>query len=314
MSCYFSIITPTYNRARLLKEAAESVLSQTFSDFEFIIVDDASTDDTETLVSSFKDPRIKYIRNTENLERGASRNKGILTATGKYICFLDSDDYFSADHLSTFHQWIEKETRVPALLYSNSSNITDEGYTEKRNAPEPEGNLFDYILIHTFNPSRTCIHRYILKEFVFDETISGLEDLDLWLRIATKYPVINIPVYTSFYRVHKESYTSGDSFRYVKELKNFKIIFSKPELKDRLSSTARNRLLSMCHFHLAQMEAENKQWLTMYIHILKSYFLCRQGYNNKTNKIIAVLFLYHIPVVGTLIKFINRFLKKESND
>ena len=103
----FSVIVPTFNRAKLLKQTIKSVLKQQYQSWELIIVDDGSTDETKEVVFSFDDPRICYFYQ-ENKERSAARNLGIHQAKGQYICFLDDDDYFLPDHLEIIAQRIKK--------------------------------------------------------------------------------------------------------------------------------------------------------------------------------------------------------------
>jgi len=95
---FFSIILPTFNRASYLEKAIGSVLSQTFEDFELIIVDDGSTDNTRTVVENWQDDRLNYFFK-QNEERSIARNFGIARAHGRYVNFLDSDDYFYPHHL-----------------------------------------------------------------------------------------------------------------------------------------------------------------------------------------------------------------------
>jgi glycosyltransferase involved in cell wall biosynthesis len=87
-----TVIIPTYNRARLLGRAIDSVLAQIFTDFELIIVDDGSVDNTRQLVLGYADQRIRYLRHERNQGANAARNTGVRAATGKYVAFLDSDD------------------------------------------------------------------------------------------------------------------------------------------------------------------------------------------------------------------------------
>ena len=98
---FFSIIVPTYNRAQNIKGAIESVLLQTYTSWELIIIDDGSTDHTKEVISKFTDTRINYIYQ-KNQERSCARNNGIKVAKGQYICFLDSDDFYLANHLQSF--------------------------------------------------------------------------------------------------------------------------------------------------------------------------------------------------------------------
>ena len=111
----FSIIIPSYNRANHLPKAIESVLAQSFTDWELIIVDDGSTDNTSDVVASYNDPRIKYIYQ-ENAERSAARNNGIRNANGEWICFLDSDDVYLNQHLAVFEKAIHESANPRFLL------------------------------------------------------------------------------------------------------------------------------------------------------------------------------------------------------
>lgn len=104
---FFSIIVPTYNRGLLIGETIESILQQDNPNFELLIVDDGSTDNTEQVVKSYKDERIRYFKK-QNEERGAARNYGIKKATGRYALFFDSDDWMHANHLSTLKEYIDK--------------------------------------------------------------------------------------------------------------------------------------------------------------------------------------------------------------
>ena len=114
---FFSVIIPTFNRAKYIAKAIKSVLAQEFSDWELVIIDDASTDNTEQIVKSFNDNRINYFKNQTNKERCVSRNIGMENSSGKYICFLDSDDYHLPDHLEVLHQHIIKHNQSPALFF-----------------------------------------------------------------------------------------------------------------------------------------------------------------------------------------------------
>src|SRR5262245_22080838 len=94
-----SVVIPTFNRAGFVREAIESVLAQTFGDWELIVIDDGSTDDTASVVAAFGDPRIRYIRQ-ENRGEGRARNAGLAVATGEWVSFLDSDDRMLPDNLA----------------------------------------------------------------------------------------------------------------------------------------------------------------------------------------------------------------------
>jgi glycosyltransferase involved in cell wall biosynthesis len=112
-----SVITPTYNHAEELPRAINSVLAQTFEDFEYIVVNDASTDDTESVVDSYDDERILYIRHEENMGGSAARNTGIEQARGRYIAFLDADDEWLPEKLAAQVECLEERTEDWVAVY-----------------------------------------------------------------------------------------------------------------------------------------------------------------------------------------------------
>lgn len=300
---FFSVIIPTYNRASFIKKAIQSVIDQTFTDFELIVIDDASTDNTGEIVQSFSDSRIIYVRNETNFERCISRNKGITLAKGNYICFLDSDDYHLPNHLDVLYNAINVKNYPVALFFTNAWNTSLDGNLSERFCPPLSAyNIFHYIVTFTFNPQRMCIHRSILQEFLFDPNVFVCEDLDLSARIATKYQIIQVPERTTVYVHHPDSFTGGDRKKPFKELENYRIIFAKPELRNKIPSKSKRRIISMCFFHIAIYCERENQTLLMYNAIFKSFLLFPNGYNRKTNKILLVMFLYNLPIFWILFK------------
>ena len=185
-----TVIIPTYNRAKKVCRAVSSVLEQTFTDFEIIVIDDASDDDTAERLKEFG-KRIHVIRHHENKGVSAARNSGIKMAKGKYIALLDSDDYWMPEKLRVqiafFNEhpdavicqareiWIRKGRRVnPAKKHM-----------------KPSGDIFiPSLKLCLVSPSAVIIKRSLLDEVgMFDEEFPVCEDYDLWLRIAYKYPV-----------------------------------------------------------------------------------------------------------------------------
>jgi glycosyltransferase involved in cell wall biosynthesis len=203
----FSIILPTYNRAHLVERAIKSVQEQTFSDWELIVVDDGSIDNTKQVVESFYDHRIKYIFQ-ENSERSVARNNGINHALREWICFLDSDDYFLNHHLETFKKQILDKNLPPSFLVS--------GCYEERNGELIKKNIFDSVIgIHParyifeqtiITPISVCIHKNCFIENRFPEIFKKAywEDTHLWIRIAMKYPFMQINDYTNVLSEHPD--------------------------------------------------------------------------------------------------------------
>ena len=310
---FFSIIIPVYNRQNTISKTLNSVLNQVFIDFEVIVIDDCSVDSSYKIACEFKelDARVKVFRNEFNQERCISRNKGILNSEGLYICFLDSDDEFLANHLEiVYNKIISCETKK-SLFFTNAFQTYNFKDIIERKSPDLNNfNLFEYILTYTFNPARVVIHRYILDEFQFDEKIPGIEDLDLWLRIATLYPVIQIQKRTVIYNIHDESYTVSKPNRYKQELSFFRYVFSKQILKDFLPIQSKRRLLSMCHYKISMAMSTSFNPFIVHYHILKAFSLYPKGYNSNANKTMLVIFLDQIPILGSGFKYFRRILKK----
>lgn len=186
----FSIIIPTYNRAAFLPKAISSVLAQSFADWELIIVDDGSTDNTKDIVSQYSDSRISYIYQ-ENAERSAARNKGIAHSVGEYVLFLDSDDYYLSNFLNDLNQAITDNGNEPCLYFHNAL-IEHNGEQRLFAEPLPNGerNIIKYLFggSQVIGVCQAAIARCFLAENVFDIRFSLWEDTHLFFRLFAKYP------------------------------------------------------------------------------------------------------------------------------
>lgn len=312
MNPLVSIIIPVYNRGELVMKSVLSVFSQTYQNWELIIVDDCSKDNTVDVLQRLTDERIKLVLLDRNGERGAARNVGINKSKGEYIAFLDSDDEFLPEHLEVLVNEM-KSSNTPGLYFTNSLlEVEGVGTSEKVVPSIREHNIFAYLMQWTPNPARVAAHREILEEFIFDPSIPGLEDFDLWLRIATKYPVNHIERYTNIYYLHDGGYSSGD--KYETELKFFKYIFSKQIIKHKLPARSKARLLSMCHYFLSVKVFENNEKLKTLKHALISFSLFPKGYNGKTFKNVMVMVFYSLPLMGSIVRRIVRLIShREKN-
>ena len=118
MKVFFSVVLPTFNRSNFITGAINSLLNQTYDDWELIIVDDGSTDNTKKVVEQFskKDSRIKY-HYQKNSERSAARNNGINKTKGNYICFIDSDDLYEEGYLNALHKFIQKNESKKGMFF-----------------------------------------------------------------------------------------------------------------------------------------------------------------------------------------------------
>lgn len=185
---FFSIIIPTYNRASMLSKAIKSVFDQVLQSWELIIVDDGSTDNTSDMVAQFDEKRILYFFQ-ENQGRSAARNKGIELSKGEYICFLDSDDYFLPGHLKSFSYSIERSIAEKAILI-NGLIVEKNGLRKKVLINDRNKGSLIFFFDNTIHSQQVCVHRSVFEKEKYNIDLSIGEDLELWLRISDKFPVI----------------------------------------------------------------------------------------------------------------------------
>jgi len=184
-----SVIIPTYNRGWTIKRAVDSVLAQTFRDFELIVVDDGSEDDTAAILAGYGTD-IRVIRQA-NAGVSAARNAGIHAAEGKFIAFLDSDDYWLPEKL---HVQIAYFNAQPEVVICQTEEIwirNGKRVNPKKVHKKPSGRIFRASLaLCLVSPSAVMLRRDVFAQIGgFDETLPACEDYDLWLRISVRYPV-----------------------------------------------------------------------------------------------------------------------------
>ena len=304
---------PVYNREKSILKAIQSILDQEFENWELIIVNDASSDGTKAILDQIQHPKIKVIHNTTNLERCVSRNLGIESAKGEFICFLDSDDYHLPQHLKKLFELIKSKNFQPAFYFSNAYNETESGNRSDRFCPEfTMDKPFYYFLNFTVNPQRWAVHHTIFEKVKFDPEVIICEDMDTSMRIAAaNFPIYQLNERTTVYVAAADSFTHGDNQKWEKELFYLKRIFKKSELNGKLRLFSKWRLLSMCYFHLSEKANQLGQKKNSLKFALKSIALCPKGYNNRTFKPLIVILFYNLPVLGNIFKkSINNWKQK----
>ncbi len=225
-----SVIIPTYNRASLLPRAIKSVLNQTFKDFELIIVDDCSTDNTEEVVEEFqkKDKRIKYLRLKKNSGAPAHpRNVGIKNSQGKYIAFLDNDDEWLPEKLEKQLNLFEKTNNPKLGFVGGNVLIVEENRIKEYKVPKCGDNFQNFLSNCLIKSTSSVMIRKIVLEDVnlFDESLESTDDWEMWIRISQKYDFdfVSEPIFKYYF--HQQNLSRSKNF--LEKIKDNKYIIEK---------------------------------------------------------------------------------------
>ena len=191
-----SVIIPTYNRDRLLPRAVNSVLAQTYDDYEIIIVDDCSTDDTQQVVAAFADSRIRHFRHEVNKGVSAARNTGIANARGEYIAFLDDDDEWLPTRLAKQSALMDAAPPKVGFVYGWMDVVygpDDVGKPLGRLTAE--GSIFSYtVQLKSYILSTVLARASSVQDIgYFDENMVLAEDLEFMCRLSRKWDAIVLP-------------------------------------------------------------------------------------------------------------------------
>jgi glycosyltransferase involved in cell wall biosynthesis len=202
-----SIIIPVYNSQNTIKETIESVLTQSFTDFELIIINDGFQDSSLAVIGQVKDERIRVFSYPQ-AGANASRNRGVDRAKGDYISFLDADDLWTADKLECQLKALQDNPEA-AVAYSWTNCIDESGKFLRRGSYRScSGEVYAQLLLIDFleNGSNPLIRREALTTVgKFDQSLTHAEDWDMWLRLAASYPFVAVPSPQILYRVSADS-------------------------------------------------------------------------------------------------------------
>lgn len=210
------VVIPAFNAARFLPSALESVAAQSFCDWQIVLVDDGSTDDTRDVIAPFLErfgTKLTYIRQ-ENRGLPAARNKAIQSSHSEFLALLDADDVWLPNRLSESVRVLQKRPNA-GLAYGLITYIDAEGQplrTFEGNLRHAEGKIAPYIYMRKVElpcPTITFRRKCIDVVGLFDETMRSTEDRDLWLRIALQYEVAYIPSVLAHYRLSANSMSTN---------------------------------------------------------------------------------------------------------
>ena len=275
-----SVIIPTFNRVKLVPRAIKSILGQSYANFECIVVDDASTDDTKKVVNSIKDERIIYLRHQENRHASAARNTGIKIARGEFIAFLDDDDEWLPEKLEKQVTLILQLPLKVGMVYCWMNYYENEKLINEHH-PTIKGSVFPMVL----DEQRLggCPTLLIRKEVLakigeFDESIRRGNDGDLVRRICNKYEVDYVPEvlvkvnvghgYSSIGSDSKESIKNAIDGQKVKLIKFGSELESLPKQKSSIYS-----YIGYHYYQLGQQSDSKKYFLRAFKTYPLNFFL-----------------------------------------
>ncbi|MBI4436486.1 MAG: glycosyltransferase [Candidatus Omnitrophica bacterium] len=225
-----SVILPTYNRAHLLSRAIQSVLDQTYQDWELIVVDDGSTDGTADLVAKFG-RAVRYFFQT-NRGVAAARNRGIGEARGTYVGFLDDDDSWLPEKLERQVAFLERRPTL-GFLYAIAQVVDDEGHFLGNKPDKVHPETLEELLQMNFIPTLTVVARLECIKAVggFDESLKGPDDYDLWMRLAARYDFCGLRETLATYRLSNQSLSSNLIHMFGEQIKIFQKLLRDPMFK-----------------------------------------------------------------------------------
>jgi glycosyltransferase involved in cell wall biosynthesis len=299
---FFSITIPAYNRAYILPETIASIQMQTFENWEVIVVDDGSIDNTAKVIKDLtaKDARIRYVYQS-NAERSAARNNGADHSNGRYLLFLDSDDSFFPDHLEKIHNLLEKNEFPVGMVFSNVTYLTENGFDRPDLPVMQKGKEFEYMLLQPITPSRVCIHKDIFDVFKFDPKIVIVEDMVLWVCIASKYPVLQLLDYTAIYRIHGGNSVDLSRNSYLDRYKGLLRLFNDKDyasISNKIPVTITKHLLAECAFNMAR----HFEFVKNYKQMNRMLLLSTKHHGSYRNKERLYMFLSHFPLTSSFLK------------
>jgi glycosyltransferase involved in cell wall biosynthesis len=262
---YFSIIIPAYNRANILIETLDFVQNQSFDNWECIIVDDGSTDNTKEVVKEVadKDSRVRYVYQN-NAERSVARNHGAEVAKGRYLLFLDSDDGYCPDHLELLYNFIQQNNAPVSLIIVDNWELHDSGKLVLPDSSYDGLDILPYLWSVPVVPVRVCIQNTIVKTHKFDPKITVVEDQVLWFHIAASFNVLRAPQRTAIYRIHDGNSVAKGKNPFEKRLAGLNLMFKDKQYakaKNLIPSSVRNKMIAQCHFRIGEFNLLNgKRW------------------------------------------------------
>jgi glycosyltransferase involved in cell wall biosynthesis len=257
-SALVSVIIPTYNRAHLIGETLQSVLSQTYSHWELLIIDDGSTDKTQSAIAKYADSRIHYFRFEHSGFIGKIKNYGIRKSKGDLIAFLDSDDIWRADKLEFQVALFDKHPEA-AFIFSNGDQFGEGAIMPPEKEELYVGNVFLPMLVQSrfcfFTPSLIFRKEVIDEIGLLDEKISTTRDIHFFYRMSHKYT--GIFTNQRLVKIRKHSQNTS-AMANVESHHNYLTMLKEFHIDGIISTTNFRKLSSICHYKLGLVHYHNR--------------------------------------------------------
>lgn len=296
-----SIVLPTYNGAKYIKDSIQSIIEQTYTDWELIVIDDCSIDSTNIIVSEFvkKDKRIKLFKNKKNMRLPASLNIGFSKAKGEYFTWTSDDNLYKPYAIEQLLKALQENTNI-GLVFSRMENIDANGKSKGLSYPPKDIKELHYhnIVGASFMYTRTVYDKigdYDTNKFL-------MEDYDYWLRISRIYTLKYLPDVLYQYRQHENSLT---------ERRNKLVLESKIRLlEEELSLTELNNdILRMLYKELAEASFSLNRYEEMKKYLLKMKHISKNM--KDVRKEVRISYIIG-PGLSTMMKMIFKKSKQES--
>ncbi|MDY0989968.1 putative teichuronic acid biosynthesis glycosyltransferase TuaG [Flavobacterium sp. ACN2] len=233
MNDLVSILTPTYNTEKFIRSTIESAQNQTYTNWEMILVDDASTDNTVAIIEEFvkKDSRIKLFKLPENRGNGFARNAALEKATGKYIAYLDADDLWFPEKLEKQIQFLKANNLH--FTFSFYDSIDEDGNNLNRKVESPNPLTYKQLFFCNYVGNLTAIYDADYFGKIILETSQKRQDWRIWLTILKQIKIAKpVPESLAFYRIRKDSVSSSKfklikhNFGVYREFHGYNFVFS----------------------------------------------------------------------------------------
>lgn len=271
-----SVIVTTYMHGKYIRATIESVLEQTFKDYELIIIDDESPDNTEEEVSKLKDKRMKYVRQNHSGLPAKTRNKGIEMATGRLIAFLDGDDTWYPEKLYECYETFRKHPEVDLVCHDELMRDNSGKIIKKLSYGPYVYNMFRELLFkgNCLSPSATVVKREtLMKEgplFREDHKFALAEDYDLWLRLSKRYKFYFLPEVLGEFLWHDKNASGNFEKHYLNLMNVIKDNFNNYKEKKTSDFFLLNLRISRINYVLFKLFARKKKIKESFLYLSKA--------------------------------------------